>query len=212
MTVITVTKERGGKTTPIGMTVAEPACRMTESELTGFGGEPGLMGVFLAELMSGFAAQERCGVHLYRVAAGLTQIPEWRERYEEFGEETEEHVRIYEELIARLGGDPMYVSPQARMTQYVSTKLMEPILLEGSVDTLTQELTMLEAVMLAERKCHANWELVAELGRVMEDGPEREAIREAVGRVGPQEDEHVEWAETSWREMALAQLTPPGKP
>jgi hypothetical protein len=70
---------------------------------------------------------------------------------------------------------------------------------------------MLEALMPAERKCPANWELVAELGRQMEDTAEREAIREAVGRVGPQEDEHVEWAETSWRRVMLAQVAPPGK-
>ena len=57
------------------MTVAEPGCRVTESELVGFGGGRGLVGVFLANLMSAFVAYERCGVHLYRKAAGSTQIP-----------------------------------------------------------------------------------------------------------------------------------------
>jgi rubrerythrin len=206
MTFTTVTKETGGKTMPIGMTVTAPECRMTGSELTSFGGDAELNGIFLANLMSAFTAHERCGVHLYRTVAGLTQIPEWRKRYEEFGLQTEDHIRILEELTVELGGDPKYVSPQARMTEFVNTKMMEPILLNGSVDSLTQELTCLEAVLLAEMKCHANWLLLGKLADQIPDSPAKQAMQQAVEQVESEEDEHVEWTRTAWKEMLMAQL------
>jgi rubrerythrin len=203
MNPMIVTQETGAKTMPIGMTVAAPECRMTGAELSGATGN-----IALANLVSAFAAHERCGVHLYRAAAGMTQIAEWRERYEEFLAQTVEHVRVLSELALELGGDPMYVSPQARMTEFMNTKLMEPILFDGSVDTLTRELTMLEAVLLAERKCHANWQLLGLFADLSPNSATAQAVRRAVEQVEDQEDEHVAWAEQTWQQAMLAQLAP----
>lgn len=201
-----VTKETGAKTMPIGMTVAEPSCEMTGAQLMAFAGDVKGNGIFLANLVSAFSAHERCGLHLYRTAAGMTQFEEWREKYEEFGEQTAEHVRILAELTTKLGGDPMYVSPQARMTEFCDAKLMEPILLAGSVDVLTMELTTLEAVLLAEQKCHSNWELLKTLAGQIDDSPARRAIEQAVAEVEDQEDEHVKWAQRTLKKTLLAQI------
>lgn len=201
-----VTKETGAKTMPIGMTVAEPSCEMTGAQLMAFAGDVKGNGIFLANLVSAFSAHERCGLHLYRTAAGMTQFEEWREKYEEFGEQTAEHVRILAELTTKLGGDPMYVSPQARMTEFCDAKLMEPILLAGSVDVLTMELTTLEAVLLAEQKCHYNWELLKTLVGQIDDSPARRAIEQAVAEVEDQEDEHVKWAQRTLKKTLLAQI------
>lgn len=201
-----VTKETGAKTMPLGMTVAEPSCQTTGAELMTFADEVGGNSIFLANLMSAFSAHERCGLHLYRAAAGMTQIEEWRAKYVEFGEQTSEHVRILAELTTRLGGDPMYVSPQARMTEFCDSKLMEAVLLAGSVDTLTMELTTLEAVFLAEQKCHANWELLKSIAGQMTDSPARQAIEQAVSEVEDQEDEHVKWAQQTLKRTLMAQV------
>jgi rubrerythrin len=207
MNSLIVTKATGAKTLPIGMTVTTPECKMTGSELTSSLGGTQANPITFANLLSAFTAHERCGVHLYRTAAGMTQFPEWREKYEEFLAQTEDHVRILSELMEEMGGDPMYVSPQARMTEFMNTKLMEPILLSGSVDDLTRELAMLEAVLLAERKCHANWELLGQLADQSPDLPSSQAIREAVDQVEDEEDEHVRWAHQSWQQTLLAQIT-----
>jgi rubrerythrin len=207
MNPLIVTKATGAKTMPIGMTVTTPECEMTGSELISSMGGAQANPIPLANLLSAFTAHERCGVHLYRTAAGMTQFTEWREKDEEFLAQTEDHVRILSELIEEMGGDPMYVSPQARMTEFMNTKLMEPILLDGSVDGLTRELTMLEDVLLAERKCHANWELLGQLADQSADSASSQAIREAVEQVEDQEDEHVRWAQQSWQQTLLAQLT-----
>jgi len=47
-------------------------------------------------------------------------------------------VSLLEEAIRQLGGDPIYVSPAARMTEFLGTKIMEAILLAGSVSNYSQ--------------------------------------------------------------------------
>jgi demethoxyubiquinone hydroxylase (CLK1/Coq7/Cat5 family) len=208
MNLMTVTHETGAKTMPIGMTVAQPESAMSSSELMSFAEDAQTNTVLFANLISAFAAHERCGVHLYRTAVGLTQFPEWRRRYEEFLTQTVDHVRILSELTVELGGDPLYVSPQARMTEFMNARLMESILLDGSVDNLTRELTMLECVLLAERKCHANWELLDELCQQLPRSDDSSAIERAVTQVKADEDEHVRWAQQTWQQTIIAQLTP----
>jgi rubrerythrin len=208
MNSMIVTKEMGATTMPIGMVVTAPQSEMTSTALISSMGELEVNRILFANLLSTFAAHERCGVHLYRTAVGMTQIREWRNKYEEFLAQTEDHVRILADLTLELGGDPLYVSPQARMTEFVNSKLMEPILLDGSVDTLTRELTMLEAVLLAEQKCHANWKLLRQVADQLSDSATKLALQEAVEKVEDQEDEHVRWAQQTWQQTILAQLAP----
>jgi rubrerythrin len=210
MNPMIVTNAMGAKTMPIGMTVAPLESQMTGSELTGFAAGANVNSIFLANLLSAFTAHERCGARLYRTAARMTQFPEWRDKYEEFLAQTEDHVRILSELVGELGGDPMYVSPQARMTGFQATKLMEPALLSGSVDNLTMELTVLEAVLLAEIKDQANWKLLRSLADQLPDSAQAQAIRRAVEEVDPQEDEHVRWAQQALHKALLAQMTAGG--
>jgi rubrerythrin len=163
-----------------------------------------------ADQLSAFATHERNGVQLYRSVAGRTTDPELRKRYEEFGRETAEHVEIYSELVRSLGGDPLYVSPAARATKKANGVVLEAtFMLDGSVDAVTAELTMLDAVALAEAKCHANWEFLGAIASALDAGPVRDALEDAVSRVQPQEDEHLAWATSTRREL-LSSLVLPG--
>ena len=56
--------------------------------------------------------QEQCGWQLYRVVGERTTDPELRERYEEFGRETDRHRTILTGLIRDLGGDPTTSAPR----------------------------------------------------------------------------------------------------
>jgi rubrerythrin len=206
MPTLLVTKDTGGKTKPMPMTVAAPERQMTPDALERLAPGGGLDGRALADLLSAFCAHERAGAHLYRCLAEKTKKQAWKRKYREFGAETEDHIGIYEELIRRLGGDPQYVSPQARLTAFQGAKLMEAPLLAGSLDLETEELAGLEAVVLAETKCHANWQLLAALGRQLAGSKAKEAILEAVARVEPQEDEHLGWAKSAWEKALLGQL------
>jgi rubrerythrin len=170
--------------------------------------ETGLNAPFLADLLSACLAHERSGVHLYRSVAGRTGEPSLRERYETFGAQTEDHVRVLEQLVAETGGNPNYVSPAARATELAGAGLVESTyLLGGSIDLSTQELAMLEAVMLAETKDHANWELLSQLVAEMTPGMVRDAFASASEVVLAQEEEHFGWARDTRAEMLFAQAT-----
>jgi len=200
----------GGRTMPISMTVAQPACSYTGDELSSsmLAGS-GLNVPFIAGTLSAFLAHERAGASLYRVAADRSQNPMLVAKYNEFGAETVEHIGIYEGLIEELGGDPHYVSPAARMVEQMGAKLLEgPILLAGSVDLLSFETALLEAVVIAEHKCHDNWRLLA---RLAESLPKESSaiVSRAVAKVQTQEDEHVRWAADTWFELATTNAQHP---
>jgi|HigsolmetaAR201D_1030396.scaffolds.fasta_scaffold06320_2 rubrerythrin len=204
------THDTGARTMPLSMTVCEPARAVTpealeEQVLPG----SGLNVPFIAGALSAFLAHERAGATLYRVAATHTENPELVDKYEEFGRETEEHIAIYEQLIADLGGDPQYVSPAARMAEQFGTKLLEgPVSLAGSVDLVTLETAFLEAVVLAEHRCHDNWQLLARMAESLPDEARRH-VEAAVAQVEPQEDEHIRWAAETWVTLAMTNAEHP---
>jgi len=99
-----------------------------------------------------------------------------------------------------------YVSPAARATEKSGIGLLEStFLLAGSVDLMTQELVMLDAVLLAEAKDHANWSCLSSLVGHMPDGDVRGAFQAAVERVEPQEDDHFGWAQDMRCKMIATQ-------
>jgi rubrerythrin len=188
----------------VGVLYIEPELQVLDAGSTTALVETGLDPAFTADLLSACLAHERCGVHLYRSVAGRTTIDELRARYQEFGAETAEHVRLLEELIGASGGDPQYVSPSARATEKAAAGLLEStFMLAGSVDDVTAELAMLEAVMLAEAKDHANWELLADLATRMADGEVRTRAEAVTSEVLAQEEEHYSWAHDARAEMLL---------
>ena len=208
--VLVETAATGGRTMPISMTITGPihACTSDELEASLLPGS-GLNVPFIAGTLSGFLAHERAGASLYRVAAENSQNPTLVAKYEEFGRETVEHIAIYEQLILDLGGDPHYVSPAARMVEQQGAKLLEgPVLLAGSVDLLTLETAFLEAVIVAEQRCHGNWQLLARLAESLPESA-RAAVRTAVATVEPQEDKHVSWAFDTWIELATTNADQP---
>jgi len=206
MPILNPTAATGARTMPAEMTYVDPARRMPDAEAAEFLADTGINGPFVADLLSDVLAHERCGVQLYRSVAARTNNPVLKEQYEHFGDETVGHVEILEDLIARVGGDPGYVSPAARATAKADTGLLEStFLLTGSIDLMTQELVMLEAVMLAEAKDHANWTALARVTELLAEGEVRDAFADAVVRVEPQEDEHLGWATETRTKLVVAQ-------
>lgn len=196
----------GATSKPMPMVDVDPRRAVTDEQLAAIAGDSGLNGPFLADVLSDALMHERCGFHLYRSVAGRTNNPMLKRRYEEFGEETLTHITVLEELITTLGGDPGYVSPSARATEKLDLGALEgSFMLSGSVDLMTQELVMLNAVVLAETIDHSNWATMAALGEACPDGPVKDAMVRAVEQVLPQEEEHVGWAKDMRQRMILLQ-------
>jgi ferritin-like metal-binding protein YciE len=203
-----VTYHTGGTAQPSDVVYVDPSRRLlpeANKDLV-----PGMNGPFIADLLSAFVTHERCGWHLYQSVAARTNNPMLKARYEQFGEETENHIRILEDVIRSAGGDPGYVSPPARAVEKMGMGTLEAtFLLSGSLDVMSQEMAMLDAVFLAESMDHANWQNLAALASSMPEGAMKAALLQAVDEVEDQEDEHLEWARTTKAKMASMQAASP---
>lgn len=198
MPVLTPTKDTGALATPLPGLSVPPAQQLTDDARAAFLAGQGLNGEFMAELLSAMLAHERCGRHLYRAVEARSNNAMLVRKYRSFGEETEEHVAILEELIAAAGGSPTYVGPMARAVQGSDTKLVESTFaLAGSVDLVTAEMVMLDAVFLAESMDHANWSGLGQIVQMMDGSELRTRFVDAVNRVEDEEDTHLHWARTT---------------
>ena len=205
------TKETGGMgplVTPVSF--SPPECALAPEEQEAFLAGTGLNGPFMADLLSACLMHEQCGWHLYRTAISMTTNEALKAKYEEFGAETEDHIRIFEELITACGGQPGYVSPTARLTEALDSQIHQAaILLPDGADPDTLELAILEAVVLAETKCHSDWSLIQKMTAELPEGAAREAFQAAVDQVEEQEDEHIRWARETWEQMIMTRATMP---
>jgi len=161
----------------------------------------------LLDKLSEFLMVEQCGWQLYRVVGSRAGDAELKAHYMEFGKETDRHRTILTALIRQLGGDPDYVSPTARVAQAKSESLLESVLVAGPLAASEREASDLENVLLAETKDQADWELLGQLVQQLPEGKARSAIETAVAEVGPQEDEHLQWARTKLAELCLELVT-----
>lgn len=196
MAVLTVTKGVGGTAKPVAGLYVPPETSVPDAG-SGTGlDETGLDSAFMADLLSACLAHERCGVHLYRSVAARSTVEELRSHYEDFGAETLRHVEILEELITASGGNPNYVSLPARAAEKAAAGLLEStFMLDGSLDPVTAELAMLEAVLLAETKDYGNWYLLRQLADAMGESAVKDALTAAAEVVLAEEEEHYGWAD-----------------
>lgn len=206
-TLLTPTAADAATARPSPMVYVPPPQQVTdETQRQAITADGDLDRPFLADLLSAAVTHERCGRHLYRAVAERTHNPVLRRSYEAFGEETEEHVRVYERLIEAIGGQPAYVSPMARAVEASDAHLVaSTYLLAGSGDEMLAEMVMLDAVFVAETLCHANWQLMGRLTAAMPEGALRTSFADAVREVEAQEDEHLRWAHDTKARMAMLQ-------
>ncbi|HEY3942464.1 MAG TPA: hypothetical protein VGL60_08265 [Acidimicrobiales bacterium] len=207
MTVLNPTKDTGATSKASPLLYGEPDRLVTDELLAEQLQIDGVNAPFLADLLSAFVTHERCGRHLYRSVAGRTNNSMLKQRYEHFGKETEEHVEILETLITNSGGSPSYSSPMARAVEAQDAKLLESTFLgAGTLDLMTAEMAMLDAVFAAEALDQANWQAMDQICESLPGGPIQEQFRTAVDRVLSQEQEHFEWAHGTRAKLTKLQL------
>ena len=160
----------------------------------------------LLDKLSEFLRVEQGGLQLYTVAAARTANRPLKKRYEEFGKETAQHRQVLVQLIERLGGDPSYVSPTARVAQFKGAKLLESSACLAGLSQAELEANDLENVLLAETKDHADWSLLAQLVEQVDDPAVKQALQAAVDQVEAQEDEHLTWARETLNQLSLQLL------
>lgn len=204
----TPTAERGATTTSAPMTYVAPTREATVDGTMPTDELSGMNVPLMLDKLSEILAHERCGAHLYRSVGARTHNPMLKAKYEDFGRETERHVELATHLIAAMGGDPMYVSPAARATEGIDTKLVESTyMLAGSVDMMTAEMVMLTAVLIAESVDHANWQAMKAIIEALPDGSVRTHAADIITEIAEDEDEHLAWARDMRQRMTLVEAS-----
>jgi hypothetical protein len=168
----------------------------------------------LNELLYQSLETEMGGVQIYTTAIRCAVNEELREEWQEYLEQTENHVRIVQETMTSLGLDLATDTPGRQVVRHIGeslVKAMEMALQAG--EPAAAQLVAAECVTLAETKDHLNWELIGEAAKKLK-GDEAEVLKAAHEQVEEEEDEHLYhtagWTRELWIEsLGLPAVLPP---
>ena len=164
----------------------------------------------LNELLYQALETELGGVQVYTAALKCAVHDELKNEWEEYLEQTQNHVRIVRELFAAVGLDPERQTAGRRIVRHIGESLVKAMemALEAGGEPHAAEIVAAECVVLAETKDHLNWELIGESAKKLK-GDVAQALKKAYDEVEEQEDEHL-YHTTGWcREMWIEALGMP---
>lgn len=166
------------------------------------------------ELLYQALETEKGGTQIYKTALRCAVNADLKKEWEEYLEQTENHVTVVLELLNELGLDPEKETPGRKVVRHIGeslVKAMEMALAAGNKDAA--QLVATECVVLAETKDHHNWELIGQLSKKAK-GEEAKAFKKAYGEVEDEEDEHLYhttgWSRELWIDsLGLPAVLPP---
>jgi len=168
----------------------------------------------LRELLYQALETEIGGVQVYTTAIRCAENEDLKEEWEEYLEQTKNHVTIMEDVLTELDLDPNEETPGRKVVRTIGEALvqsMEMALAEGKPGAA--QLVAAEAVVLAETKDHQNWHLIGEVVKNAK-GEVADVLMEAHEQVEHEEDEHLYhtkgWARELWIEsLGMKAVLPP---
>lgn len=168
----------------------------------------------LKELLLQSLVHERGGVLIYQTALECALDDDLREEWEKYLEQTHNHVQVLTTACEALGLDPGEMTPGCMIVQHTGKSLvvaMKMALAAGDPDAA--QLVACECVVLAETKDHADWELIGECAKAMDDEAGA-ALKTAYESVEDEEDEHLYhtkgWCRELWlKALGLNAVLPP---
>jgi hypothetical protein len=166
------------------------------------------------ELLYQALETEQGGVQVYQTALRCVVNEDLQKEWEEYLEQTQNHVRIVETVFTRLGLDTDTETPGRLVVRHLGeslVKAMEMAIQAGKPEAA--QLVAAECVVLAETKDHLNWELIGELAKKAK-GEMGSALKEANKEVEEEEDEHLYhttgWSRELWIEtLGMPAVLPP---
>ena len=161
------------------------------------------------ELLYQALETELGGVQVYQTAVRCAVNDDLKQEWEEYLEQTQNHVRIVEHVFARLELDPEAETPGRLVVRHLGESLVKAMqmALDGGKPEAA-EIVAAECVVLAETKDHLNWELIGELAKKVK-GEKGAALKAAHEEVEEEEDEHL-YHTTGWtRELWIQALGMP---
>ncbi len=166
------------------------------------------------ELLYQALETEMGGVQVYTTALRCAENDDLREEWEEYLEQTKNHVTIMEDVLTKLDLDINEETPGRKVVRHIGESLvqsMEMALAEGQPGAA--QLVACEAVVLAETKDHLNWHLMGEVAKKVK-GEVASVLKEALEQVEHEEDEHIYhnkgWCRELWIEsLGMKAVLPP---
>jgi hypothetical protein len=154
------------------------------------------------------------GVQVYTTAIQCAENEDLKEEWEEYLEQTQNHVTIVQETMRKLGLDVDEETPGRKVVRHIGESLvqaMEMAMEEGEPGAA--QLVATECVVHAETKDHLNWHLLGEVIKKAK-GDVAKALKEAHEQVEPEEDEHLYhtkgWSRELWIEsLGMKAVLPP---
>ena len=166
------------------------------------------------ELLYQALETELGGVKVYQTAIRCTVNDDLRTEWQGYLEETENHVRIVNDIFSQLDLDPSVETTGREIVRAKGKALIAAMetALEGG-DKTNAQLVAAECVVDAEIKDHANWELIGEVAQEL-SGDRARVLQDAYEQVGEEEDEHLYhtqgWARELWFEsLGMTAVLPP---
>ena len=166
------------------------------------------------ELLYQALETELGGVKVYDAAVRCAVNDDLEKEWQKYLDQTRTHVRVVTDLLERMGRDPNAETPGRRIVRDKAAALVRSIETARSAgDPAGAQLVAAEAVVDAETKDHANWELIGELAQKA-GGETAALLKEAHAEVEEEEDEHLYhtkgWARELWMEsLGLPAVLPP---
>jgi rubrerythrin len=163
----------------------------------------------LHELLYQALETELGGVQVYTTALRCVVNEELKEEWEKYLEQTQNHVQIVQDTMAKLGLDSETQTPGRQVVHHIGESLVKAMEMALSAGEPTAaQLVAAECVVLAETKDHLNWELLGEAAKKAK-GEVAKALKEAHDEVEDEEDEHL-YHTTGWtRELWIDSLGMP---
>jgi rubrerythrin len=161
------------------------------------------------ELLFQALETELGGVQIYTAAVECAVNKDLKKEWEEYLEQTQNHVKVMEELCTELGLDTSHETPGRLVVRHIGESLVKAIeMAKQAGDPGAAQLVAAECVVLAETKDHMNWELIGECAKKA-SGAEAKALKSAYEGVEVEEDEHL-YHTTGWtRELWIESLGMP---
>jgi len=165
------------------------------------------------ELLYQALQTEMGGIEVYRTALSCVENEELRQEWEEYLEQTENHVQVLLEVFTKLGLDPEEETPGRKVVRHIGESLVKAMEMAQSADAAAAERVATECVVHAETKDHLNWELIGMLAKKT-SGEMGAALKHAHDQVEEQEDEHLYhtagWSRELWiQSLGMPAVLPP---
>lgn len=168
----------------------------------------------VTELLYQALETEKGGVQIYTTALRCALNEDLREEWNEYLEQTKEHVQIVSDVLKGMDLDPEVETPGRKIVRHIGDSLVQAMemALRGP-DLAAAQIVAAECVTLAETKDHLNWSLIGEL-ITNSSGDEAEILKDAYDQVEPEEDEHLYhtggWTRELWIEaLGMPAVLPP---